>query len=209
MAAARQTAQLSEVAVRAKKHEGRCKLCKNPNRPEIDDWLLRRSFRHQMPDGTPVNFEFVVARFIELGVENPTRENVTSHWKNHCEVVSRTEQDAIDEAVKSLFEQLSEEDILKLSSAQLLDLLQKQIVLEVQAKVKTTGRSGASIDHLIRIEELKTRQKQAEGQKKFLELLGGGIQGALQSAFQPKELPPAHPDLDAEVVHETEGVEAA
>ena len=200
--------QLGEVAVRATKQEGRCKLCKNPNRPEIDEWLLRRSFRHQLPDGTSVNFEYVVARLIELGVENPTRENVTTHWQKHCEVVSRTEQDAIDDAVKSLFENLTDEQIATMSSADLLDLLQRQGLLEIRAKVLTTGKSGISTDQIIRIEELKARTRQAEGQRRFLEAVGGGIQKALEGAFR-KELPPAHPDLEAEVVHETEGVEAA
>lgn len=204
----RKVAQLSEVAVRAVKQEGRCKLCKNPNRPEIDEWLLRRSFRHQMPDGQTVNFEFVVARLIELGVENPTRENLTSHWKNHCEVVTRTEQEAIDEAVKSLFEHYTPEQLASMSSAQLIELIQKQGILEIQAKVLTTGKSGITIDHVIRIEELKNRAKATEDQRKFLDALGGGIAGALAAGFK-KELPPAHPDLEAEVVRELEEVEAA
>ena len=66
---------------------GRCKLCKHPKRDEIDAWLEKRS-NGEVVDGNRVNLEYALARLAELGVENPTEDNVKNHWKKHCEKVA-------------------------------------------------------------------------------------------------------------------------
>jgi hypothetical protein len=191
-----------ELAVREVKTEQRCKLCKHPKRSELDLLLLQRSQRATI-DGQAINGDFVKAKFIELGVENPTHENLTSHWKNHCEVVSAEEEQAIDDAVESLLANVSIEELGRMTTAERLDLLEQQGYLELQARIKRTGKSGLTIDQLVRIAELKQRQKSNEEANRLMNALGAGVVAALQRPTEPRALPaPAHPVLEAEVVRE-------
>jgi len=206
---ARPTANVEMLAVRQVKSEQRCKLCKSPHRAEIDQLLLQRSNRVVLPDGTAVNGDFVKARALELGVENPTHENLTSHWKNHCQVVDRNDEEEIAEAVKSVLGDITPEQLQEMTAADRLELLEQQGFLELQARLLRTGKTGITIDQLIRINELKQRQKSNEDQRRFLGALGAGLTAAIGRAIAPPELPaPAHPDLDAEVVREQEVLEA-
>jgi hypothetical protein len=198
-----------DVVVRAIRQEQRCKLCKTPHRDEIDRLLLLRSQRASLDDGTPVNGEYVRARIAELGVENPTAENLTTHWKRHCEVVSAAEEKEIEMAVESLLATVTLDELKGMTTAERLDLLEMQGYLELQARLKRTGKTGLTTDQLLRIAELKQRQKQNEDQRRFLGALGAGIVGAIGAAVKPQLPAPAHPDLDSEVIHETEGVVAA
>jgi hypothetical protein len=72
--------------------------------------------------------------------------------------------------------------------------------VELQARLLKTGKTGITIDQLIRINELKQRQKSNEDQRRFLGAMGAGIVGALQGLRPPAELPPAHPTLDAVII---------
>lgn len=189
-------------AVREVKQAPGCKLCKTPRRVEVDLLLLMRSKRAVLEDGTRVTEEYVKARLVEMGVENPTKENLTGHWKNHCEVVDAAEEQAIEDAVDSAMAALTPEQIAEMSSMERIDVLEQQVFLEIQAKLKRTGTTGMTVDQLLRIVELKQKQRQNEDQRKFLGALGAGIAGALQQAKAPAALPPAHPVLEAEVVEE-------
>lgn len=202
---ARPAANISSLVVRQVKSEQRCKLCKTPHRAEIDQLLLLRSNRAVLDDGTPVNANYVRAKALELGVENPTHENFTSHWKNHCQVVDRNDEEEIAAAVESVLGELTPDELRELTAADRLELLEIQGMLELQARLKRTGKTGITIDQLIRINELKQRQKSNEDQRRFLGALGAGLTAAIGGALR-KELPPAHPDLEAEVVIEPEGV---
>lgn len=195
------------LAVRAVKTEHRCKLCKNPHRGEIDALLLQRSQRVILPDGTPVNGDFVKARLVEFGVENPTHENLTLHWKNHCETVDAEEEAEIEAVVDSVLANVTVDELRAMTTADRLDLLELQGYVEIQARLRKTGKTGLTTDQLLRIAELKQRQKANEDQRRFLGALGAGLQMAIEKAHEPKALPAAHPDLEAEVVREE--VEAA
>ena len=199
-----------DLAVRQIKTEFRCKLCKSPHRGEIDELLLQRSNRVQLPDGTRVTGDYVKAKLVELGVENPTHENLTSHWKNHCQVVDAAEEAEITAQVESLLATITLDELKSMSTADRLDLLEQQGYLELQARLRKTGKTGLTTDQLLRIAELKQRQKSNEDQRRFLGALGVGIGLAMEKAFQAPQLPaPAHPVLEAEVIESDEGVAAA
>jgi len=204
-------AGIDDLAVRQVKVELKCKLCKHPLRHEIDRLLLQRSQRHVLADGTRVTGHYCVARFREMGVENPTHENLTTHWKRHCEVVDRNSEEEIKEAAMGRFLDLTEEELREMSGLERLEELQIQGYLEMQARAKVTGKLGLSTDQILRIEELRSRQRQSDAQTRLLGALGGGLAAAIEAAVKRPELPapaPAHPDLDAVVVREEEVVEA-
>lgn len=197
-----------DVVVRQVKQELRCKLCKHPGRAEIDHLLLQRSQRTMLADGTRVTGDYVVARLREMGVENPTHENLTTHWKRHCEVVDRNSEEEITAAVEGVLASMSPEQIGELSSGDALRVLRTQAFVELQARLKRTGKSGLSPDQLLRILEMEQKQKQSEDQARFLGVLGAGLKLAIDKRETPQLPTPAHPTLEAEVIREEEVVEA-
>lgn len=198
-------AELHDVAVRQIKNEPKCKICKSPHRDEIDGLLLERSFRVTRDDGTVVNGDFVRRRLVELGVQNPTHENLTSHWKNHCQVVSKDSEEEIADLVEGVLASVSIEELQEMTTSERLDLLELQGYAELQARIKTTGKSGLSTDQLLRIAEIKQRQKQNEDQRKFFTALGAGVAAALGRGAEQRALPV--PDGEVIDAAETDVVE--
>jgi hypothetical protein len=180
------------------KSEPRCKICNSTDRPELDELLLQRSRRHRLEDGSYVTEKVVLARMAELGIANPTVDNLRLHWKRHCEVVSRKHQEERDEEALKLLDGLSAEDLLGMNRQQLVDLLMRQGIAEARVRASQTGKSGITMDHVLRLVELQIKEKGSEDQRRFLEAIGGGIARALG---------PGVPHLPAGEVIEAEVVE--
>lgn len=62
------------------KTEFRCKFCKSGRRDEIDAILEKRSLGLTDEAGVKVNLSRALEMIAALGVENPTKDNINSHW---------------------------------------------------------------------------------------------------------------------------------
>src|SRR5207249_3912966 len=85
----------------------KCKLCRHDRREQIDQLLLARSLREKDPaTGAAINLQYVLDALSGLGVENPTEENIKTHFRKHVEVVDAAAADEMDAAVEELYAEL-------------------------------------------------------------------------------------------------------
>lgn len=186
------------MIVQAIKSEARCKLCKSPARAEIDQLLLKRSLREKTDDGKPINLEYVLAMFAELGVVNPTEENVKGHWKNHCRTVAEAEAEAQAEDFQEKYEQYlrGEFDFEDVDDG--LRFLWSMYVRDQKAKAAKGEALGLTHDHAVKIADSMTKRKSAEATQELLGALGGAIAASAQRAIEgtPAALPEAAQDAE-------------
>lgn len=185
------------MRVVAKKTELKCKLCSHADRGWIDDLLLKRSQRGKDADGVSVNLPYVLEKLAELGVANPTEDNVKGHWKNHCEVIS--EEVAAEQETRR-------KEIVKRADGEPVDVdavLDKIITLgesDLDTRVELTGSSGVTVDQMLKAAQVKSQRRTDEATRQLLGVSAAAIAGA----FSGPALPPPAPELEAEVIEEAE-----
>lgn len=188
------------MAVLHVKVEPRCKLCRHSRKEDINALLEQRSLRRADEDGNRVNLKYVLARFAEWGVENPTAENVKVHVQKHIEFVEDSVQ------VQALAAGQAKAKALARNAASHVDVDEnlRWIVsvgrAEIEERISQGQRSGITTDHILKATSELTRRAHNEAQHELLGALVGGIGHALSEGKQVKELP------DAEVI-EIEPVE--
>lgn len=166
------------MAVIALKTEQRCKLCTHPQRPLIDSLLEQRSDRSKDSTGTLVNGEYVQEKLKELGVPNPTRENMSVHWRKHCQkVTGQTGEEMGEEQAQAL-----EELLAILDSDEYPDTmdgsLQRLFALgmaEIGLRIRRGLPSGISPDQLKWVAGELTRRHHNETQADLLQALADGM----------------------------------
>lgn len=183
------------MAVLAVKTELKCKLCKHPEREQIDLLLEMRSNGQKDAAGVRVNADYVIERLREMGVENPNLDNLKIHWRKHCEVVKEETKETLteqrDQAVEELIARAKE-----MTLDELMEWVARQGVHEAMLRELLEGKSGVTLDHAMKAVDTITRRKQENGQRKFFEALGGGIARALtggQKALPEGEVIEAEP----------------
>jgi len=187
------------VAVLPLKTAPKCKLCQSPRRPDMDALLEMRSLRKEDAAGNLVNFDYVAARYAEWhDGEKLTKENVSGHWKNHCELVEAETLDSLQAAEQQLGNAALEavERILgpdrhtKTPSVdEMLELRRALYALELEAKALAGAPIGLTHDHASKDFDSSTKRKRNEEMAGALELLGAGIGRALLGgAAQPKQI---------------------
>lgn len=186
------------MAVLAIKTEPKCKLCTHPNRPEVDALIERRSNREELEDGTRVNLEYVLARFRELGVDNPTEENIKNHWQKHCQKTTSGTVIATQDAAAEKLLAIMRGDIVVDVNAD-LDRLWAIGLAEIEARLSRGEKSGITPDVLLRVAQEKTRRAHNETQSELLTALTGGIAGALSGRAAARQISDASV-VDAEAV---------
>lgn len=204
------------MAVIALKTEGRCKLCQHPQRTDIDALLEKRSQRAKDDNGVLINGDYVKTQLAAWGVENPTTENITVHWRKHCQRVAGAAGEMVDaEQAKALEELLAILDSDRYPETtegklqQLFDLGMAEVVL----RVRRGDRSGITLDQLRWISAELGRRKGAEAQQDLLAALGAGLAQAEITAVKAtiSAKPALPPTSGRELVAETaewEDVEA-
>lgn len=165
-------------------------------------------------DGKRVNLEYVFAQLTEWEIPNPTKENVTTHWKKHCEKVDGKTKAKAEAAtlakVDSILERVAAGSVDVESD---LDFLWSVGIEAVKDRIAQGMASGVTVDHLMKIAAEKTRRGTNEAQAELLKALGGGIGMAIAGEVkfagvipgqEPKvELPPGEPDvIEGEFVDE-------
>lgn len=185
-------------AVQPIKTVTRCKLCAHPRRTEIDELLLKRSEGAVDEQGRRYNAERVKELLSEMGVQNPTDENIKVHWGKHCEKVS-TELVAAQERKRiEVLEKIKDGETSDLLTPdQALDFVIAQGAEELQLRIENEGKAGITVDQMMKAIEVKTRRKADDGVNKLLNEVGRGIAGVFVkklAAGQPE--PPPLPAAD-------------
>lgn len=194
------------MAILATETARSCKLCRHARRPEIDALIEQRSNRTIKPD------DFFAA-LTEMGVENPTVDNVKNHLKKHCRIVDENvaEREAeVESALKDLaltmFTEIlggdwREHDV---SPEVLIELQRRLYVHELELRIAAGLPTGITHDHVLKGIAEQTKRKQEDAVNELLRGVGRGVETALSSMAARPALPaPAHADIEGEVVGES------
>lgn len=187
------------MAVRQIRDEKRCKICASPDRSEIDSLLELRSKGGKLDD-VRVNGDYVLKRMGELGIRNPTVDNIKLHWKNHCEMV--------DDALGEQLDGAAERALAALEAGETVNpdaVLQRVLALgaaELEEKARNGQKTGIGIDHILKAVDSMTRRSTSQSQNELLRELGGGISLVFKKAIgqAPEQLPEAVEDAEFEEV---------
>lgn len=183
------------------KTEPRCKLCSHSEREFIDKLLLRRSEREKDEKGHAINLEYVLDVFREIGVVNPTEDNIKGHLKNH----TRFELErVVEEQEKARGEVAKRKGPVSID-----DFLDRIIQLgesDLEVRLEQTGKSGVTVDHALKAAQIKSQRRQDEATKQLL----GGLGAAIGAAVVGKALENAkpQPELADVEIEEAEVVES-
>lgn len=189
-----------------------CKLCKHPKRDEIDAWIEKRSNKERIGDQN-VNLQYVLERLAELGVENPTEDNVKNHWKKHCEKIAddvaaetAAKEAAIEEELKNealaIMERILGKDWrsqgLTPTPEQIGELHRALYAYEMELRVRQGLPVSITHDHVLKSIAETTKRKGEESQTELLRTLGKGIEGAFKALGAAKQPALPEPIEDAE-----------
>lgn len=196
--------------------EAKCKICASPERSAVDDVLERRSRREE-----GYNLEASLEKIAALGVVHPTKENITNHWKKHCEVVTEKEfrkrqvDEAVeaaetDERVRGLIASIVGEEYFDqprvLTPDETLQVVQAAGVYDLIQRVRKGERLGVTVDHLLKSIDGATRRKSNDAATALVTGVGQALgrwaaeKAELESGSQ-RELPAAEPvEVEYEVV---------
>lgn len=161
------------MAVRQIKSNPRCKLCATQYRAEIDALLEMRSLGQETEQGERVTLDFVLSAAAAWGVSNPTKDNVTGHFKNHCQMVDDDVVDLINAEQSQALALLEAGD--KVDPDVALDRIVALGMAEIEAKVKSGQKTGIPPDLVLKAIQVKTQRKSSEAQSTLLQALGQGI----------------------------------
>jgi hypothetical protein len=200
----------------------RCKLCQAEQREAIDAELEIRSNLNGKPDenGVVHNMEYVQKRLVELGVDNPTPDNIKNHWGNeskHSYPATIDEANAIALEVENLSEQQLE--IVKRllpdwpevtpSPEQILELQRALFPFTLIQNIKAGKPLGITWDQVDRGINTATRRNSEEQAASLIGSLAGAIEESARTAGKAVDAAlgkgeEEHPVIDAEIVEPKE-----
>ena len=191
------------MAVLATKTEPKCKLCRHPNRTEIDALLEKRSNGETDDQGRRFNQEYVLEILATWGVKNPTAENIKNHWRKHCEVVSvetaEEQEQALDELKKDMLAILDESD--GSVDGDLLATFRLGIA-RVRGRILRGEDPGVTLDLAMKAAGELSKRQHNEAGRELLGALVGGIGRALAEPRQPRQLEQPGEVIEGEAVEE-------
>ena len=177
------------MAVLAIKTEPKCKLCKHPNRPDIDALLERRSKGDSDAHGNRINEQYVLKQLHEWGVENPTKQNLTNHFAKHCELVTDEEaverEQELSELQAEMLEALEESDGTIDGD---LEAIRKVGMRAIRRKILEGRDPGITNDHVLKAVAEQTKRSSNEAARTLLGTLTAGLAGALAKPKEPKQI---------------------
>jgi hypothetical protein len=192
------------MRVIALKTELRCKLCKHPDRAYIDELLSKRSQRLTDPvTGAQINLDYVLDALRELGVSNPTEENVKNHWKKHCSLVDDAEAEAeerregeLQEEAVRIFERVLGPDWRDRSPGpdQVLELQRALWAHKLHLELRDGKLPDITQDQILKNVGEQSRRRQDEAARELL----GSLTGAIGAAMVKTVLPKPEPVLELE-----------
>jgi hypothetical protein len=190
------------VGVIAIKNEPKCKLCRHPQREEIDALLELRSALTRDPETKQLIYTLpvVLKQLAEWGVENPTEDNIKAHWRKHCEVVAEGVAVGHDAALEELrVEMLTILDASDGSIESDLTALRKLAMARIRLRVMKGEDPGVTVDQLLKSVAEMTKRAHNEATHELLTSLAGGMTRALAERRTPRAIEGAEV-VDAEAV---------
>lgn len=192
------------MAVLQTKTVASCKICSSDHRAEIEALLELRSLRKLDADGKRVNAEYIYAAMREWGIENPNLENLKTHWRKHCEIVSNEEAEQVEQALSELNAGMLEliDGADGTVDGDLLTIF-KLGMKRIRGRVLRGEDPGVSVDQAMKAAAELTKRSHNEAQRGLLEALGGGIMVALSQPHSPRQIEGAEV-VEGEAVEEAE-----
>lgn len=207
------------MPVLALKTELKCKLCAHSEREAIDALLEKRSKGETDENGERYNLARVLATFAEWGVQNPTKENITGHFKNHCQVVTQAEYEAskveagldaaqTDERVRALVASIVGPDYFEsprlLTPDESLELVRALGTYELAERARKGEKLGVTVDQLLKSVDGATRRRSSDAANELMRGVGAALGGwatrEVEAAAERKELGPVeHEIVDVEL----------
>lgn len=184
------------------KTEPKCKLCTHPEREAAEAIIAQQQERK-------ITQADCLAALAELGVENPTRDNIILHRKKHCQLVTAQEMEAHkklmgeheSKALDMCDKQFGEgwQDRI-LTNDEYLTLLriasQHDLVLKMQRGEKT----GVTVDHGLKSVGEGTKRKQTEAESEMKLAMAHALESYASEHSRPA-LPPGVPEIiEGEVI---------
>jgi hypothetical protein len=187
------------MAVLAIKTEPKCKLCKHPNRAEIDVLLERRSNGDLDDKGRRFNADYVLEILGQWGVTNPTLLNIKGHWKNHCEVISSEEAEEVAAQLSELnTEMLAILDESDGSVDSDLRAIFRLGTKRLRGRILRGEDPGVTLDHQLKASSELTKRSHNESTRELLGTLAGGLVMAIEQQKQPKQIETAYEVIEQE-----------
>lgn len=186
---------MTQLVARPVATQMKCKLCSHARRPEIDLAIADLANR-------AISINELLARLADIGVENPTYDNVKAHRKSHLELVPQAVAEAeadvegeLKRAALAIFERILGADWRSATptAEQYLELVRALQVHELELKIRAGLPTGITVDQGLKSIGETTKRKHEEGQSELFKSLGAGLTGAFRAlgAKQQAELEPA------------------
>lgn len=181
----------------------RCKMCRHPRAAEINALLARTK-----SDGDDkLSIDEALAAIAELGVQNPTRDNLKSHfWGKtpHVEIVQDAEVEQVEadlaEAERRAKERMRNAPVQRADVADAIIDLELAVYYEYRLLLKERGDiEPLTADQIRGLIGEKTKRKHSDSQDKLMDALAGGIGQVFEKALS------GGPDLPALPEHIEEG----
>lgn len=182
----------------------RCKICASPARSAVDALIARWKSRDVTKDE-------LFAGMLELGIENPTLDNVKGHTgtsakPKHVKFVDQDEAAADEKAAEELLEAVAagvQERIAsggQVDADAVLDIIVQYGMAELEMKVMSGKAPGITIDQILKAVGEKTKRKHNAAQQELLGALTGGIGQVFEKALGPGPAAIEQGVVEAEVV---------
>jgi len=196
------------VAVVIVRDAPRCKLCRaakqfgHPADSEVNLLLERRSNREKDGDGAQINADYVFARYVEMGIQNPNLENVKAHLKHiefvHESLVAREQQDQA-EAERQVREELSETSGADVAD-QIIDFELKVYLAKRRIQAERGDIDAATVDQVRALISEKTKRKHNDAQDELLKGLAAGVGGFISKTLVKAVAPALEPAPEPDVI---------
>ena len=178
-----------------------CKICRSEGRDSIDQLLLARHTKSKGEDGKRVQMPAIHARMAELGIPNPTYDNVITHLEKHCEILDDAELvyreiGDLEQQAKSLGAAFDEQGPATADS--LPDRVIQMYDLQIRAELREGKVPRVTADQVRAMIDTKTRRRQNERLTDLLDIHAAALTGAV--GWNDQDAIDAGPDEFAEIV---------
>lgn len=173
---------LEIIAVR---DEPRCRLC--PRRADFDPYLAL--YANSQPDpvtGKPLTWNRLSQLAHTFVGEPVSIRACRRHFDGHCRLAGEQEKAEVEELVDeqtalvaTFLERVKSGE--KADPDDALDFVIALGISELEARLKREGKSGVSVDQMLKAVEAKTRRKTDESRQALLGALTGGLTQVFQS----------------------------
>ena len=178
-----------------------CKICRSEGRVQIDALLLARAMKERDEWGKRVTMTTIHRLMEELGIPNPTRDNVETHLEKHCELVDDADlalRDVIDLADQARMLGARFDEQGPATADTLPDRVIQMYDLQIRSELRDGKVPRVTADQVRAMIDTKTRRRQNERLTDLLDIHAAALSGAV--GWDDQKAIDAGPDEFAEIV---------